>query len=160
MPRTHRQGLASRSPRDSAVNAPLWRDAIEMETELRPTVAKLEAKKSGVPYLSLAVSVLLVAAVSVAGAIVLYRRGLVQARLARPPQLQGEPIVPLEQFFRPRMVQVTWLNSASAFGCALLVWLLVFAIPRTRRASLRLAFLPALVGAGGWLYYQYWLQLQ
>lgn len=160
MPRSHRQGLASRTPRDSAAPVPLWRDAIDVETELRPAVAKLEAKKSGFPYLSLAVSVALVAAVSVGGAIVLYRRGLVLARSARAPQLQGEPIVPLEQFFRPRMVQVTWQTSAIALGCALLVWLLFFALPRTRRASLRFAFVPALLGAGGWLYYVYWLQLQ
>lgn len=160
MTRSHRQGLASRTPRDSVANAPLWRDAIEIESELRPTVAKLEAKKPGIPYLSLAFSVLLVAAASIGGAIVLYRRGLELARMARAPQLRGEPIVALSQFFRPRMVQVTWQNSASAFGCALVLWLLFFAIPRTRRASLWVAFIPGLIGAGGWLYYLYWLQLQ
>lgn len=160
MSRSNRQGLASRTPHDSAAPVPLWRDAIQMESELRPKVAKLEAKKPGIPYLSLAFSVLLVAAASIGGAIVLYRRGLELARMARAPQLRGEPIVALSQFLRPRMVQVTWQNSLSAFGCALGLWLLFFAIPRTRRASLWVAFIPGLIGAGGWLYYVYWLQLQ
>lgn len=152
--------MSSRTPRDGPANAPLWRDALQMETELRPTVASLEARKPGIPYLSLAFSVFLVATVSIGGAIVLYRRGLEVARMARAPQLRGEPIVALSQFLRPRMIQVTWQSSASAFGCAVALWLLFFAIPPTRRASLWVAFIPGLLGAGGWLYYLYWLQLQ
>jgi hypothetical protein len=152
--------MVSRTPRDAPAHVPLWRDALQTATELRPAVAELQAKQSGIPYISLAFSLLLVAAASVGGAIVLYRRGLELARMARAPQLRGEPIVALAQFFRPRMIQVTWQTSASALGCALALWLIFFAIPRTRRASLWVAFIPGLLGAGGWLYYVYWLQLQ
>ncbi len=158
--RSPRLPQASRTPRDSPENAPLWRDALQMETELRPTVAVLEAKKPGIPYVSLVISTLVVAAASMSGAIVLYRRALELARLARAPQLRGDPIVAMSQFFRPRIVQASWQNSAAAFGCALALWLLLFAMPRTRRFALRVAFLPGLIGAGGWLYYLYWSQLQ
>lgn len=147
----------ARPPRDSPASVPLWREAIRVESELRPTITRQEAARDGrVPYVRVVASVLLTGGVAVVGGVYLYRDGLVRARLDRPPQLQGRPIVPLPRLLRLPVIEASWPFSAIAFGAALAVWLLVFTLPRARRAALRWAIVPLGIGAGAALYGQWW----
>ncbi len=152
------KGRTSRR-RDGAAEAPpsgprgsAWRHAIEVEEALRPMAAAADAeRRAGLPYARLAASVAATGAVAVLGSIVLYRRELARERLARPPQLQGEPVAGIPAFVRPRIAVAAWQDSTGAMGCAMALWLVVVAIPRTRRLAMRWAAVPALIGAGAWL---------
>lgn len=152
----------SRTPRDTPARVPLWREAIEVETTLRPTVPVVDPRRArAIPGWRLALSLLVVVAGSIGGAVALYRLGLERARLARPPLLRGDPIAPLQELLqRPRIIEASWTYSAGAFGCALALWLLVLALPATRRFALRWAVVPGVLGAAGWLGGQWWWLLQ
>ncbi|MBK6486335.1 MAG: hypothetical protein IPF98_05590 [Gemmatimonadetes bacterium] len=146
-----------RTARDSPASVPLWREAIRVEKELRPAVTKQEAARDDrVPYVRLVASAMLTGGAAVVGGVYLYRDGLVRARLDRSPQLQGRAIVPLPRLLRLPIVQASWQLSAMSLAGALAVWLLVFALPRTRRAALRWAIIPLAVGAAAALYGQWW----
>lgn len=96
-------------------------------------------------------------AVAVVGSIVLYRRELARARLDRPRALRGGPLPGIAAYIRPRIAEAAWPDSAGAMGSALVAWLVVFALPRTRRFALRWGVAPALIGAGAWLAARWWL---
>lgn len=140
---------------------PLWRHAIEVEESLRPIAARRDAereaeRRAGLPYMRIAASAAATGAVAVVGSIVLYRRELQRARLERPRLLRGDPLPGVVAYVRPRIAAAAWRDSAGSLGCALVLWLAVFALPRTRRFALRWAALPALVGAGAWLGARWW----
>lgn len=140
---------------------PVWRHAIEVEESLRPIAARRDAERAaerqaGFPYMRIAASAGAAGAVAVVGSIVLYRRELQRARLDRPRLLRGDPLPGVVAYVRPRIAAAAWKDSAGSLGCALVLWLAVFALPRTRRFALRWAALPALVGAGAWLGARWW----
>lgn len=131
---------------------PLWRDAIEVETTLRPVVPPRPPGSGRIPYLHLAATSVVAAGTSMGAAIYLYRRGLVISRLQRPRQLQGPPIASIRQLaLRPRVIAAAWQPAAIAFGVAVVVWLLCLAIPRLRTVALRWGWIPALLGVAGYL---------
>lgn len=149
---------AREQPRETPARVPLWREVIAVETELRPTVpVSGPSRHAPIPYLPIAFTLLVTGTTSVVGSIVLYRAGLVRGRMQRAPALRGAPIATLRQLLRPRIAVSAWQNGAAAFGCAVGVWLIVFAVRRARRFALRWGFIPALLGAGGWLGAAWWM---
>lgn len=148
----------ARTPHDSPASVPLWREAIRIESELRPAVAQQEAARDeSVPYVWIAASTMVTGGVAVVGGVFLYREGLVRARLDRPPKLQGNPIVPLPQLLRPPIVKAAWKLGAATFAGGVVLWLLVFALPLTRRVALRWSIIPLALGVLAALYGQWWV---
>jgi len=148
----------SRTPRDTPATVPLWREVLEVEDALRPTVkAKHAAQSRGFPYIGVTAGLIGSGGTAVLGGIVLYRQGLVRARLERAPQLQGPPIAGIKQFVRPRMAVEAAPLGAPALGAAFGLWAVLFAVPRLRRFALRWAVLPAVVGAGAYVATMWWL---
>jgi len=156
-----RSSPSSKTPRDTPARVPLWREAIEVETTLRPTVPVVDQRRArAIPGWTLAFSLLLTCASAVVGAVALYRLTLERARLSRPPLLRGDPIAALPELLRPRIIEASWLYSVGAIGCALVLWLLLLALPSTRRFALHWAIVPGVLGVAGWLGAQWWFLLQ
>lgn len=133
-----------------------WRQANAVEDALRPAAmardgahgAKREPRRIA---LRMAAGVTASGMVAVTGAIVLYRRELQRERLARPPMLRGEPLPGVAAYLRPTIALAAWRDAGVALGVAGVLWLAVFALPRTRRWALRWGIVPALLGASAWL---------
>lgn len=149
--RPSRRRSRGRTPAEGEPRVPLWREAIAVQAELRETVPPRAATRERIPFVHLAGGTVLLAGSAVVASLVIYRRGVVLARLQRPPQLRGQAIAGLPRFVRPRIVADAWQQSATAFGLALVVWLLCAALPRWRRVGIRWGWIPALGAVAGFL---------
>lgn len=151
-PRGERLG----EPRGERRGESAWRQANAVEDALRPAAMargrENEAEReSGGAYARMAGVVAASGVVAVTGSIVLYRRELQRERLARPPMLRGEPLPGVAAYLRPTIAAAAWRDAGAALGVAGVLWLAVFALPRTRRWALRWGIVPALLGATAWL---------
>lgn len=152
MPRHPSKRAASSTPAaDGGARHPLWREAVEAETTLRPVVPP-KAHKPPFPWGRLTLSLVATALAAVVGGIDLYRRGLVMARMERPPLLRGPNLADLPRFLRPRVAVAAWEPIAIAGGVGLALWLVCLAVPRLRPVAWRWGWIPGVLGVAGYVY--------